>query len=141
MRPIAVLDSSVVVSGIGWSGGNARTLLVLLARRGFISVRTPWLTEEWAEVTERVSEEIRWQNPNWPNWLDWLKGASLLLDDPPMRRIVRRDPKDDPVVAAAVSSGAQFLVAYGRHLLDLQQPYGVKCVTPRDFLAAILREP
>ena len=70
-----------------------------------------------------------------------LKGASLLLDDPPMRRIVRRDPKDDPVVAAAVSSGAQFLVAYDRHLLDLQQPYGVKCVTPRDFLAAILREP
>jgi predicted nucleic acid-binding protein len=110
VRPIAVLDSSVVVSGIGWSRGKARAVLILLAQRGFISVRTPWLTAEWADVTHRVSQEVRWANPNWPSWLDWLKHASLLLDDPPMNRIVRRDPKDDPVVAAAVSGGAQYLV-------------------------------
>jgi predicted nucleic acid-binding protein len=113
---------------------------VLLAKRGFISVRTPWLTAEWAEVTERVAEEAQWQNKNWPNWLDWLKTASLLLDDPPMRKTVRRDPKDDPVIAAAVSGGAQYLVAYDRHLLDLGKPYGVACVTPRAFLSAVLRQ-
>jgi len=47
VKPVAVLDSSVVVSGIGWSGGDARKVLVLLARRGFVSLRTPWLTAEW----------------------------------------------------------------------------------------------
>jgi predicted nucleic acid-binding protein len=139
VKPVAVLDSSVVVSGIGWSGGEARRVLVLLAQRGFTSVRTGWLAAEWSEVTQRVSEELRWGNPNWPNWLDWLRRASVLLDDPPRKRIVRRDPKDDPVVAAAVWSGAQYLVAYDRDLLDLGKPYGVSCVTPRAFLAAVLR--
>jgi predicted nucleic acid-binding protein len=128
-----------VVAGIGWSGGDARRLLVLLARRAFTSVRTPWLTAEWSEVTQRVSEETRWENPNWPNWLDWLKRASVLLDDPPPKRIVARDPKDDPVVAAAVSGASQYLVAYDKDLLELEKPYGVYCVTPRVFVSALFR--
>jgi len=138
VRPIAVLDSSVVVSGIGWSGGDARSVLVLLAQRAFVSVRTPWLTAEWAEVTERVSQEVRWANRNWANWLEWLKRASLLVDERPTRRIVR-DVKDDPVLATALSGGAQYLVAYDQDLLDLGKPYGVACLTPRAFLGAVLR--
>ena len=62
------------------------------------------------------------------------------MDDPPLRRIVVRDPKDDPAVAAAVSGGAQFLVAYYKDLLALESPYGVRCVTPRGFLSAVLRD-
>jgi len=139
VRPVAVLDSSVVVSGIGWRGGDARAILVLLARRGFSSARTPWLTAEWTDVTQRVSREIRWGNPHWPAWLDWLKRASVLLDDPPLKKIVRRDPKDDPVVAAAVSADADYLVTYDRDLLELEKPYGVACVTPRALLSAVLR--
>ena len=139
MKPIAVLDSSTVVAGIGWSGGDARSVLVLLAQRGFISLRTPWLTAEWSDVTQRVAEEIRWNNANWPNWLAWLKRASILVGDPPTKRIVSRDPKDDPVVAATVCGGAQYLVAYDQDLLDLEKPYGVNCVTPRVFLASVLK--
>ena len=73
MKPVAVLDSSVVVSGIGWRGGEARAVLRLLALRGFVSTRTPWLTAEWSETVERVArEEKRWRNENWRAWLDWL---------------------------------------------------------------------
>ena len=86
-----------------------------------------------------MAAEIRWENPNWPSWLDWLKRASVLLDEPLTRRIVARDPKDDPVVAAAVSGGAQYLVAYDKDLLDLEKPYGVHCVTPRSFLSCVLQ--
>ncbi len=139
MRPVAVLDSSAVVAGIGWSGGDARRVLVLLAQRAFVSVRTPWLTAEWAEVTRRVSEDVRWGNRNWANWLEWLRRASLLLDEPPSKPLVRRDPKDDPVVAAAVLGNAQFLVAYDKDLLALEKPYGVECLTPRAFISAVLR--
>jgi putative PIN family toxin of toxin-antitoxin system len=137
VRPIAVLDSSVVVAGIGWRGGDARSVLVLLAQRAFVSVRTSWLTTEWAEVTERVTQEVRWENPNWANWLEWLKRASLLVDQQPAKRIAR-DAKDDPVLAAALSGAAHYLVAYDKDLLDLGKPYGVACVTPRAFLSAVL---
>ena len=102
MKPVAVLDSSVVVSGIGWRGGDARAVLRLLAVRGFISARTPWLSAEWLETVERVArEEKRWRNKNWRAWLDWLNHASVCFEEIPIRVTVRRDPKDDPVVMAA----------------------------------------
>ena len=48
-KPRAILDSSVVVSAIGWRG-EARRVLRLLAAGGFESYRTPWLTAEWADT-------------------------------------------------------------------------------------------
>ncbi len=135
MKLVAVLDSSIVVAGIGWSGGDGRRILALLARRAFISLRTPWLSAEWTEVTQRVTEEMRWGKPNWPNWLEWVKRASRLIEDPRLKKIVRRDPKDDPVAVPAVAGGAQYLVPYDKDLLDLQRPYRVHCVTPRAFLS------
>ena len=117
-------------------------MLALLARRGFVSVRTPWLTDEWTAAVSRVAVEARaWHNRNWPAWLDWLKRASVLLDDPPLRATVRRDPKDDPVLAAAVAAQASYLVSYDKDLLDLGKPCGVQCLRPRAFLAAVLARP
>jgi predicted nucleic acid-binding protein len=135
------LDSSVVVSAIGWRGGEARAVLRLLAVGGFESWRTPWMTAEWAETVQRVAEtEKRWRNPNWTNWLAWLTAVSKLSGDIPIRRTVRRDPKDDPVIMAAVGVRADFLVTYDPDLLDLKKPHGVFCVTPRAFLSAVLRQ-
>jgi uncharacterized protein len=136
MKPVAVLDSSVVVSSIGWRG-EARNILRLLACRAFVSVRSVYLTQEWSETLNELSAEPSWQNRNWANWLEWLKARSRLVNDPPMKRIVR-DPKDDPILATAISEQADYLVSYDRDLLDLGQPYGVHCVTPRAFITALL---
>ena len=81
---------------------------------------------------------MKWHNPNWPRWLEWIKDASLLIQDPPARVTVRRDPKDDPVVAAAVAARAGYLVAYDKDLLDLRKPYGVQILKPRAFVEALI---
>ena len=47
---------------------------------------------------------------------------------------VTRDPKDDPLVAAAVEGGAGYLVSGDRDLLDLGSYEGVQMVTPREFV-------
>ena len=140
-KPGAVLDSSVVVSGIGWRGGDARAVLKLLAVGGFESWRTPWITAEWADTVQRVAgTEKRWRNPNWTNWLEWLKSVSKFSDDIPVKQTVKRDPNDDPVIMAAVAVRAAYLVTYDPDLLDLEKPHGIACVTPRAFLSAILRQ-
>jgi putative PIN family toxin of toxin-antitoxin system len=137
-KPRAILDSSTVVSAIGWRG-EARTVLRLLAAGGFESYRTPWLTAEWTDVVQRVAaEEKLWRNPNWANWLTWLKSTSWLVPNIPVRKTVKRDPNDDPVVMAAVAAAAQYIVTTDKDLLDLGKPYGVACVTPRVFLAEAL---
>ena len=143
MQPKArvILDSSVVISGVGWRGGEARRVLVLLAAGGFESYRTPWITAEWAETLAYVAEhERRWKNPNWINWLEWLKRASKTVEDIPVKKTVRRDPKDDPVVMAAVAARAAFIVTTDDGLLDLEKPYGIACIRPREFLHLILRQ-
>ena len=140
-KPRVILDSSVVVSGIGWRGGDARKVLTLLAVGGFQSYRTPWITAEWAETVQYVAEhEKRWKNPGWINWLDWLKRVSKMTDDIPVKKTVKRDPKDDPVVMAAISARASYIVTTDEDLLCLEKPYGIACITPREFLAVILRQ-
>lgn len=141
LKPRVILDSSVVVSGIGWRGGDARKVLTLLAVGGFHSYRTPWLTAEWAETVQYVAEhEKRWKNPNWINWLAWLKRASKLEEDIPVKKTVKRDPNDDPVVMAAVAVRAAFIVTTDDDLLSLRKPYGSTCIRPREFLGTILRQ-
>ena len=138
-KPRVILDSSAVVSGIGWRG-EARLVLRLLAAGGFESYRTPWLTAEWADTVQRVAAEERlWKNPNWANWLAWLKASSKLAPDIAGKIIVKRDLKDDPVIMAAVVVNAHYIVTTDKDLLDLGKPYGVACVTPRVFLSETLK--
>jgi predicted nucleic acid-binding protein len=93
------------------------------------------------ETVQYVAEtERRWKNLNWINWLEWLKRSSKLADDIPIKKTVKRDPNDDPVVMAAVAVRAAFLVTTDGDLLDLKKPYGVACLSPREFLAGILRQ-
>ena len=113
-------------------------MLRLLARRAFVSLRTPYLTQEWLATLELVSKDPKWQNANWENWLEWLKAKSRLVEEPPAKLIVRRDLKDNPILAAAISQNAGFLVSQDRDILDLQKPYGVRCLSPRAFIAAAL---
>ena len=140
-KPRVILDSSVVVSGIGWRGGDARKVLTLLAIGGFESYRTPWITAEWADTVAYVAEnERRWKNPNWINWLEWLKRASKMAEDISGKKTVKRDPNDDPVVMAAVAVRAAFIVTTDGDLLDLEKPYGIACIRPREFLGVIFRQ-
>src|SRR5947207_2123873 len=126
MKPLAVLDTSMVAGGVGWRG-DSRNVLRLLALRAFISVRSHFLTREWTDTLARLSSEAGWPNPNWASWLDWLKLKSRYVDAPPVKAIVR-DPKDDPILALAISQHATYLVSRDRDFLDLGKPYGVHCV-------------
>ncbi len=141
MKPRAVLDTTMIVSGIGYRGDDGQKILRLLAGRAFLSIRTPYLTLEWTHTLERLSGEGELSNMNWPNWIEWLKRVSLLVEEPRVRATVKRDPKDDPVLAAAVGGSAQYLVSYDRDLLDLGKPYGIECVRPHAFIRDLLAKP
>jgi predicted nucleic acid-binding protein len=64
-----------------------------------------------------------------------------LAGDPPAKLIVRRDLKDNPVLALAIAQRAAFLVTHDLDFLDLETPYGVQCVTPRAFIRHLLGAP
>lgn len=52
---------------------------------------------------------------------------------------VSRDAKDDPVIAAALAGGAEYIVTLDRDLLVLKKHESVQIVTPDDFKEIIAR--
>jgi predicted nucleic acid-binding protein len=58
-----------------------------------------------------------------------------------VKKTVKRDPNDDPVIMAAVAVRAAYIVTTDDDLLSLKKPYGSTCILPRKFLGAILRQP
>lgn len=136
--PSAVLDSSVVVGGIGWAGGESRQVLLRLAMRSFASRLTAELAAERAEsLADTAATGPRWRNPNWSAWLEWSGRASLRVEPSPLSRTVKHDPADVVVLAASVGERAGYLVTLDKHLLALGKPRGVQILTPRAFLSAL----
>lgn len=140
MKPKAVIDTNVVVSAIG-GRGEARGVFRLLISRSFDSIRSPYLTLEWAETLARLASQPGWENQNWQGWLERFKSKSRLVNDPSAKMIVRRDLKDNPVLALAIGQRAQFFVTFDKDLLTLEKPCGADCLPPRSFIRAILSKP
>ena len=137
---VAALDTSVVAAGIGWAGGPARRVLVLLARRTFQSVLTKALTAEWADtLADLAARGARWQNLGWAHWLEWLRRKSALVEPGALRATVKRDWDDDVVLAAALGGRAGYLVTHDRDLLELEKPFGIKILPPGAFVSQVLR--
>ena len=50
---------------------------------------------------------------------------------------VSRDPDDDNILAAALASGADFIVTGDLDLLHLKSYHKIKILTPREFLTKL----
>ena len=136
MKPVAVLDASVVIAGCGW-GAEAHLCFVYLANRRFRSVASVAIVEEWRAALGNVEAEgAKFRRDPWPT-LDWLISTTVLVSPAPLGKQRSRDVADDPYLAAALAASAEFIVSRDSDLLDLGKPFGVAIVTPRAFLNRI----
>ena len=67
-------------------------------------------------------------------FLAWIERVPLRVEPVPLGKRRSRDVKDDPFLACALASRATLLVTKDKDLLELNKPFGVKIVTPRQFL-------
>jgi predicted nucleic acid-binding protein len=136
VKPIAVLDASMVIAGCGW-GAEPHLCLVSLARRRFQSAASEAIIEEWREaLTDTQAEGAKFRRDPWPT-LNWLIANTARVLPAPLGKQRSRDAKDDPYLAAALAARAQFIVSRDPDLLDLGKPFGVEIVTPRAFLSRL----
>lgn len=64
--------------------------------------------------------------------------AAWVLREPLTKRVCR-DPKDDKFIETAVAARANVLLARGPDLTDLEKPFGIEILTPRQFLGRLPR--
>lgn len=134
----AVLDTSVVVSGLISPHGNPAQVIVrwlagdftLLYTRDILTeledvLNRAWLKERLAAVPNRASDFLE---------------AIALLGEPEMGYAnvegLVRDPFDEMFLACALLGNADFLVSVDKDLLSLEAFKGIQIVRPAHFLRA-----
>jgi len=136
----AVVDTSVVVSGILSPGGKPAAVLRAAGVR-FQLVWTPGIVAECLRVLAypriaKVLAPTGRQEYARRVVAGLAAGADMVSPELlPKLRAVKADPDDDLFLATALAGGAQILVSGDRrHLLSMREYAGVRIVGAADFL-------
>ena len=136
--PRAVLDSSVLVSAFLTPHGSVVRLLRDPARSRYELCLSEAILAETAETLlakSRLRRYAAYADEDVRHFIRALLTQAELAPDIPAPRVVPNDPKDDPVIAAAVTAKADYLITGDRaHLLPLGEHEGVRIIRPRALL-------
>lgn len=129
----AVLDTNVLVSGLGWQRTTPARIVDLALQGRFVIVTSEPLLDELERVLAypRLAAVI----PD-PRALARLVAEVAVVVHPERTlAVVERDPADNRVIEAAIAGRADAIVSGDRDLLDLGKFEGVRFLTPRAFLS------
>ena len=127
-----VVDTNVLVSAAFWPKSTDRRCFVLLSRRKCRLAITEAIRDEYRSLVVRIGlRECPGIDP--APFLDWVERVALLVEPSTLGKRRSRDAKDDPFIACALASRAEFIVTKDKDLLALDKPFGVDIVTPREF--------
>jgi putative PIN family toxin of toxin-antitoxin system len=134
VTPRVVLDSNVIVSGLGWSGPPARILDAALDGR-LVLVTSPPLLAELRRVL------------GYPKLARVIDGAQQLVDLVEASSVVVlptrvltavSDESDNRVLEAAVAGAADYIVSGDDHLLGIGTFQRIPVLAPGEFVASVL---
>lgn len=134
MTPRAVLDTNVLVSGLGWSGHPAAILDAVSDGR-VVLITSALLLEElrrvlaYPKLAKVVSDAAQ---------LADIIAASSVVVEPDRVLTIVNDESDNRVLEAAAAVSADYIVSGDTDLLDLGSFEGIPIVTPAQFVTAVL---
>ncbi|MEK6691195.1 MAG: PIN domain-containing protein [Nitrospirota bacterium] len=135
-RPKVFLDTSALIVGIASSKGAARAVLQL-AEIGLIEVIVS--RQVIVETDRNIEEKLPEMLNEYREFIELL--APVLINDPRQKdvskylKVINLD--DAPILASAVTSGADFLVTWDKkHFIskNIRIHSSLKIVTPGEFL-------
>ena len=136
--PRTVLDSSVLVSAFLAPRGAVASLLREPVRSRYRLCLSEFILTETAETLltkPRLRAYAIYADGDVRDYIRWLLAEAEMVADVPEIRVVTDDPKDDPILAAALAAKAEYLVTGDKaHLLPIREYAGIRLVSPREFL-------
>jgi uncharacterized protein len=131
----AVFDCGVVAAGIGWQGNPRYCLDLVFAGQVRLYVTTAVWEEYDAAIPEILDRAGR--APVGSGVLGPLLRVVRFVDPAPLGKQRSRDLEDDRYLACALGARAEALVSNDRDLLALGKPFGVRVMTPIEFLKLV----
>jgi putative PIN family toxin of toxin-antitoxin system len=125
-------DTNVIVSAFTTRGLSSEVFRIILAEHTLVLSRI--VLEELQSV---LREKIELPFSKVTEITDFLSRFDIISDFEINESIKLRDSGDIPVLSAALSGDIDFLVTGDKDLLVVSDKYGIKIVTPREFLKLI----
>jgi putative PIN family toxin of toxin-antitoxin system len=134
VTPRVVLDTNVLVSGLGWSGPPAVILDAVRDGRVVLITSAPLLDElrrvlAYPKLAKVINDATR--------LADIIEASSVVVEPDRVLAIID-DESDNRVLEAAVTASAGYIVSGDADLLDLGSLDGISIVMAAQFVTAVL---
>ena len=120
-----VLDVNILVSSL-ISKGKPRELWLKAVSGEFQLVLSRRIVEEFVEVISRPKFQRYLGERDVLDFLEALSTRAKIVRTRSRLRIIREDPEDNSILAAAYDGRADYIVSGDRHLLGLREFEGIK---------------
>ena len=132
MQPIAVYDTNILFSGLGWKGTPYRC--IELARQGRVGGLT--CSGILDELAEKLTTKLNFSQSQVTDTVADFLGFLQLVEITNTLKVIHVDADDDKVIECAVVGSATHIVTGDRrHLLPLRSYQRILIVTAANFLA------
>jgi len=135
--PEIVIDTNVLVAALRSTRGASHGLLRLIDSGRFgVNISVP-LVLEYEDAAKRAIGGMHLAVEDVDDVLDYLCRVARRHAVFYLWRPFLRDPKDDMLLEVAVVANCNFIVTYNRRDFQGAEQFGVRAVTPREFLRGI----
>lgn len=134
---VVVIDTNVMVSGLKSSSGASFRVLDRIRLGQIVPAVTVPLVLEYDDVANRPGLLPHLLPAEIAGFLDWFVSISRQHLVHYLWRPLLRDPKDDMVLEAAVTAGANFLITHNTRDFEEAAGVGVSVLTPQQLLRLV----
>jgi putative PIN family toxin of toxin-antitoxin system len=136
-----VLDTNVLVAAMRSRHGASYRLLSALGNERWRPNVTVAIVLEYEAVLKRNCQEFALTTEDIDDVVD-----AICSQAGPHRlyflwRPVASDPDDDLVLEAAIASRSDFIVTFNKREFPDSQRFGIRCLTPKEFLILLKEQP
>lgn len=130
----AVLDTNVLVSGLGWPRSLPGRIIHWAIQGRFLLVTSEPLLAELERVLAYPRLAAVIGNP--AKLVRLISEVAVVVDPNREVTVIEHDPADNRVLEAAVAAQADYIVSGDTDLLEIASFEGVRIVSPREFIAS-----
>ena len=132
-----VIDTNVFISALKSKRGASFKLLFDTSYEKFEQSISPSLIFEYESVAKRESSNIALNNSGIDSILDMICEWAIKCEIFFLWRPYLKDSKDDFILELAVESQSDFIITYNKNDFKGIEKFGVKVLTPKEFLKKI----
>lgn len=133
-----VIDTNVFIAALQSHRGASFKLLMLVGstKKFEISVSVP-LVLEYEDVAKRLLGQIPMGEQDIDDIIDYLCRVGHHKKIYYLWRPLLKDPKDDRVLELAITASCDFIITFNTRDFQGIEPFGIRVVTPQEFLREI----